>query len=225
MIEAYHWSKVKDWPSKYFSPEELACRGTGKIKIDEEALGKLENLRELLGKPMIINSAYRSPEHNRKVGGAKSSNHMQGVAFDVRMDNHDPEYFEKCARKCGFTGFGYYPASGFMHIDTGRPRVWGTKFKSRPTRFKPDEVAPEKINKSATAQTGVATATVDAGFIAAEAQEIMEKANEGKEQLTSGDFVGIAFGVIILLGLLFMLYRRWVAAGRPKISDIVRGAL
>jgi len=225
MIEALHWSEVDNWPSKHFSPEELACRGTGKIKIDEDALAKLEKLREMLGKPMIINSAYRSPEHNRKVGGAKNSNHMQGVAFDVRMDNHDPEKFERLARKCGFTGFGYYPASGFMHIDTGKPRVWGTKFKPRPTRFKPDEVAPEKITKSKTAQTGVVTGTVSAGFVAGEAAMIAEKLQDSQDQLSSGDFVGITIGLLTLAGIVYMLYRRWVAAGKPKLSDIVRGVL
>jgi len=56
------------WPN--FSPAEIACRGTGQLKLHPEALDKLQTLRDRLGKPLIVNSAYRSPEHNRAVGGA-----------------------------------------------------------------------------------------------------------------------------------------------------------
>ncbi len=123
-----HYSKVPpaEWPWHHFSPREIACKGTGKLTIDTEAMDMLQRLRTNLGKPLILTSAYRSPEHNRKVGGAKASKHMEGVAFDVRMDNHDPHTFEAAARAAGFSGFGYYPKSGFMHIDTAEPRSWGT---------------------------------------------------------------------------------------------------
>ena len=62
------------WPS--FSPAEIACRGTGAIKINTEAMDKLQSLRNRLGKPLIVRSAYRSPSHNRAVGGAPASKHM-----------------------------------------------------------------------------------------------------------------------------------------------------
>ena len=88
------------WPN--FSPAEIACRGTGRIRIDEGALDKLQALRDALGKPLIIRSAYRSPEHNRAVGGAPASKHMAGTAFDVAMANHDPIAFEAAARAAGF---------------------------------------------------------------------------------------------------------------------------
>jgi zinc D-Ala-D-Ala carboxypeptidase len=50
------------WPN--FSPAEIACRGTGQLKLHPAALDKLQALRDRLGKPLIIRSAYRSPEHN-----------------------------------------------------------------------------------------------------------------------------------------------------------------
>ena len=43
---------------------------------------KAEQLQGALGMVLPISSAYRSPEHNRKVGGAKRSRHMQGDAID-----------------------------------------------------------------------------------------------------------------------------------------------
>ena len=59
----------RDWRWKNFSPAEIACRGTGQLKLHPEAIDKLQALRDRLGKPLIVRSAYRSPEHNRAVGG------------------------------------------------------------------------------------------------------------------------------------------------------------
>ena len=121
------------WPD--FSPAEIACRGSGKLKLHPQALDTLQALRGRLGKPMIVNSGYRSPEHNRAVGGAPRSKHMDGTAFDISMANHDPVAFEAAAREVGFLGFGTYPRSGFMHIDLGPARSWGEPFPARAGRF------------------------------------------------------------------------------------------
>jgi zinc D-Ala-D-Ala carboxypeptidase len=120
------------WPS--FSPQEMASRCEGELMIDPTAMDRLQKLRTRLGKPLIINSAYRSEAHNRRVKGAKNSQHRLAKAFDVRMDNHNPHTFERAARECGFTGFGHYPKSGFMHIDIGPARRWndGAWFPSDP---------------------------------------------------------------------------------------------
>ena len=45
----------------------------------------LEVLRERAGTPIIINSGYRSPQLNRKIGGAPNSNHLTGCAVDIRV--------------------------------------------------------------------------------------------------------------------------------------------
>lgn len=164
-----HFSKVpaKDWRWPLFSPREIACKGTGRLVVDDQALDKLQALRDRLGKPLILTSAYRSPSHNKRVGGAKNSRHMQGDAFDVMMTNHDPQSFEAAARAVGFTGFGYYPKSGFMHVDTGQPRSWGKPFPSTETSW-PVETArqPETIAEDKQAQA-VVGAGVAGGLAAA----------------------------------------------------------
>lgn len=161
------WKDVpkEAWPWKNFSPRELACKGTGSIYVDRVAISKLQELRDKLGIPLLVTSAYRSPEHNKRVGGAKASYHMRGVAFDIRMENQDPVAFEMAAREVGFRGIGYYPKQGFMHIDLGPERTWGTPFKRSATGLKPEPEVREKITESKTAQAAVAQAA--SGAVAA----------------------------------------------------------
>jgi hypothetical protein len=113
------------------------------LRINEEALDRLQVLRDRLGKPLIIRSAYRSAAHNRAVGGSPRSKHMDGAAFDIAMANHDPVAFEAAAREAGFLGFGFYPRSGFMHIDLGPARTWGDRFEVRDAGFAP-EIPPAR---------------------------------------------------------------------------------
>ena len=47
--------------------------------------GWLEELRKRSGTPIRINSGYRSPQLNRKIGGAPTSNHLTGCAVDIKV--------------------------------------------------------------------------------------------------------------------------------------------
>ncbi|MFN3834675.1 MAG: YcbK family protein [Glycocaulis sp.] len=159
-----HWRDVPTarWRWKNFSPAEIACRGSGSLRIHEEALDKLQALRDRLGKPLIVRSAYRSLEHNRAVGGATRSKHMDGAAFDIAMTNHDPVAFEAAAREVGFLGFGFYPRSGFIHVDLGPARQWGERFPVRTVAFAAEtpparEVLAESRTMKASGAAGVAT--------------------------------------------------------------------
>ena len=49
----------------------------------------LQTIRNELHLPIIINSAYRSPEVNAKVGGVSSSYHVKGLAADIRCSDMD----------------------------------------------------------------------------------------------------------------------------------------
>ena len=164
------------WPN--FSPAEISCRGTGRLKLHPKALDRLQALRDRLGKPLIVRSAYRSPAHNRAVGGARRSKHMDDTAFDIAMSNHDPVAFEAAAREVGFLGFGFYPRSGFIHVDLGPARQWGERFPVRASAFAAEtSPAREVLAGSRTLKgTGAAgAATVGAAGVEV-AQEVLAEA-------------------------------------------------
>ncbi len=120
---------------EFFSREELACRGTGECNMDENFMEKLVTLRTAYDNPMILSSAYRSPEHNANIGGAKNSPHIYGKAVDVLCYGRDAYNLLSLALQLGFTGIGISQkgdvSKRFIHIDTMersdihmRPTLW-----------------------------------------------------------------------------------------------------
>lgn len=198
-----HWRDVPTtywrWPS--FSPEEIACRGTGALLVDEEAMDRLQQLRTRIGKPIIVLSGYRSPEHNRRIGGEKTSQHLQGKAFDISMANHQPQAFEIAARVAGFTGFGSYPDRNFMHIDTGPARSWGTPWPTAAPTFSPEPV-PTPIAATNTAKaTGVVAAAGVAGTVLSQAGPVLDALGR------LSPLVAVALIAIVAAGVLVWRWR------------------
>jgi uncharacterized protein YcbK (DUF882 family) len=101
--------------------------------MDRELIDLIWTLHKQLGsqKPIHLVSAYRSANTNasmRKRGGgqARKSQHIEGKAADL----HFPDVSAKTLRNSALVqevgGVGYYPTSGipFVHVDTGRVRMW-----------------------------------------------------------------------------------------------------
>lgn len=208
-----YWRDVpeRDWRWKNFSPAEIACRGTGQLKLHPEAMDKLQALRKRLGKPLILRSAYRSPEHNRAVGGAPRSKHMEGTAFDIAMANHDPVAFEAAAREVGFQGFGYYPRSGFMHIDLGPARSWGEPFPVRAVPFAIETPpAREVLAESRTMKGAGAAGAATMGAAGVEvAQDVLAEAQGAVLPLVPYlDSLHWLFIALALAGIAVAMYAR-----------------
>lgn len=110
-------------PARYFRREELACRHCGECLLDPVALQTLDELRYRAGFPLRVNSGYRCPVHNERVGGAKHSYHTKGQAFDLWLPR-DPQrtFVAFLAARVGFTGIGVY--RHFLHLDVGPSRFW-----------------------------------------------------------------------------------------------------
>jgi hypothetical protein len=207
--------KLWRWPN--FSPEEIACRGDGAIRINEPALDKLQALRDRLGVPLIVHSAYRSPAYNRQVGGAKHSMHLQGAAFEITMGNHEPERFDAAARAAGFTGFGFYPRQNFMHVDIGRTRQWGDPFPprasrgGRTTRFAPEPPRlRETLTESRTMKGGGAAgvATIGAAGVEVVQQAVTDTQSALQPLIPYLDTMRWLFIAVALVGIGSSIYAR-----------------
>ncbi|MEL6922196.1 MAG: D-Ala-D-Ala carboxypeptidase family metallohydrolase [Pseudomonadota bacterium] len=73
--------------------------------------------------PVTVNSTYRSPAKNRKIGGRKSSWHLKCAAVDFRVHASTKGLISYLRRHPNVGGYKRYK-SGFYHIDTGPKRTW-----------------------------------------------------------------------------------------------------
>ena len=107
---------------KHFKLDEFRCKHCKKLKLDINLLLKLEELRRFTG-PLIINSGYRCPTHNRNVSGASRSQHLQGTAADLRATRMKPSQVYTYADKV-FSNGGVGRYNTFTHVDVrnGRSR-------------------------------------------------------------------------------------------------------
>ena len=114
--------------SKHFAKSELECSFSGECEVEEDAIQKLEALREEWGKQMRLSSAYRSAQHPRERTKPNGPGHHHGLngnggqAFDVLIAGEDVVPFIALAIKHGFRGIGVNQKGEwnqrFIHIDT-----------------------------------------------------------------------------------------------------------
>jgi uncharacterized protein YcbK (DUF882 family) len=102
-------------------------------EMDPQLFDLLYALRSRLDskQPFELISGYRSPQTNAGLaansgGVAKRSLHMQGKATDIRLPERDLKAVHKAALSLQAGGVGLYSKSGFVHVDTGRVRQWGS---------------------------------------------------------------------------------------------------
>lgn len=109
--------------SKNFKVREFRCKdGSDKILICKETVEILQAVRDYFGRPVGINSAYRTEWWNKKVGGASSSQHVKGTACDIQVAGV-PSWAVAGFLEMNYrdNGIGYY--STFTHIDSRGYRV------------------------------------------------------------------------------------------------------
>lgn len=93
--------------------------------------------------PIVIFSAYRSPETNamlrrRSSGVAEYSQHMVGKAMDTTMPSMSMQRIREIGMRLQRGGVGYYPGSNFVHLDVGNVRSWPRMSYDQLVRLFPD---------------------------------------------------------------------------------------
>ena len=111
---------------KNFTYKEFTCPcGCGFNCTSKKLATALQDLRDLINKPIIINSACRCEKHNAKVGGVPKkadgsggSLHMKGLAADIRVEGMSPKSLATEAEKiAAFKNGGIGIYSTFVHVD------------------------------------------------------------------------------------------------------------
>lgn len=117
-----------------FSLKEFECNdGTTipekYINNVKELAQNLQVLRDEIGLPISINSSYRNPEYNKRIGGAKFSQHLTASASDIVVRDMTPKKVAKTILKLIKNGkmkeggVGLY--NGFVHYDIrGKKARW-----------------------------------------------------------------------------------------------------
>lgn len=132
--------------TKNFGLREIACNDKENMLFISPQLvdhaQRLQKLRDWYGRPIKVNSWFRTKEHNAKIGGEPNSQHCLGVATDIALpdeyytftrvrkeeflQNIKKKWAELCAKDGLRGGVGFYQS--FIHLDsrtgTGSVSFW-----------------------------------------------------------------------------------------------------
>lgn len=119
---------------KYFSREELACQCCGAEGMDPQFMGFVEELREELGFPFIVTSAYRCTSHPLELKKSAPGSHTTGCAIDINVYGERAVALSRLALAKGIQRIGFAQkgptSSRFIHIDDAederftKPAIW-----------------------------------------------------------------------------------------------------
>lgn len=129
MVEIIAYSKAKDGSKKlstHFKVKEFACGdGSDAVLVAPRLVMVLQSIRSHFGAAVTINSGYRTPQYNTKVGGVAHSQHCYGTAADIIVNGQKPEAVGAFARELmpDWGGVGIYSQQGFTHIDVREVRA------------------------------------------------------------------------------------------------------
>lgn len=99
---------------KYFSDSEI-------VGLDTKLVEMLDKAREIAGVPFKINSGYRTPKQNKKVGGVKNSSHLTSLAVDIACTTDSARHkIFNALQKVGFNRIGI--AKTFIHCDIDKSK-------------------------------------------------------------------------------------------------------
>lgn len=122
--------RIGFFDTKEFESKDGKNSPFGETVVKKELIVRLNAIRSQFGKPIIVNSGYRSPEHNKSVGGVSNSQHVLGNAADIRPEELKdlPELQKICDELNPHGGVGFYDT--FCHVDVRGERArWDNRSK------------------------------------------------------------------------------------------------
>lgn len=115
----------------YFDEKEFTAVGCKKSDMSVKLLEMLNRVREFVGFPLVLTSAFRSPASEKSCGRSGSSAHTKGMAVDIYcIDGVSRLAIVQAAFAIGFRRIGIGP--DFIHLD-----IDSTKSKAMWTYYKP----------------------------------------------------------------------------------------
>lgn len=120
---------TKNFSKSEFDSKDGACMPNDVLQNVYNLAQHIQVIRDNANTSIIINSGYRSPAHNKKVGGVANSEHVQGKAADLNPKNITPKKLYDLILKLINEGKIYNGGVGlydtFVHYDIGgKGRRW-----------------------------------------------------------------------------------------------------
>ena len=94
---------------------EFESPDTKEVIIFQGLISKLQQARDIVKRPLIITSGYRTEKHNTLVKGEKKSQHRIGAAVDISTIHHDGKKLKKILLDVGFLQVLLYEKANFIH--------------------------------------------------------------------------------------------------------------
>jgi len=112
--------------AEYFSLYEFECPCCRRVMLSPDLLTRVDHLRRVINRPIYINSGYRCPEENQRVGGVPGSYHLLGMAVDIQVKDFLLYDLLLYTQEMGFNGIGFYEKKDFLHLDIrpGSKHFW-----------------------------------------------------------------------------------------------------
>ena len=120
---------TENFRKEEFDSKDGACMPNDVLNNIAELAKNVQIIRDYVGVPLTINSGYRSPAHNKSVGGVANSYHVQGKASDLSSKQITPKKLYDAILKLIADGKIYNGGVGiyntFVHYDIGgKGRRW-----------------------------------------------------------------------------------------------------
>lgn len=104
--------------SDHFTSSELACHHCGVCDVTPALVDALEAIRTAVALPVIVDDAYRCPKHNSEIGGVPGSEHVLGMAADIKVKGlSTPELYDIIKKVPGINGIGVDLHKNYVHVD------------------------------------------------------------------------------------------------------------